>query len=282
MAADTALPRPIQQGLRRSHVLVIGGSGRNGSAIIAALEAAGAHPAALTRDVAKARSKLGEHAWVHGDVTQSATLDAAFQGMDVVIDAAATRDLDGPNGTAAVDRDGARNVVAAAQRAHVKRLLIITGMAVGNIPPNSPPPMDKVLGAKRDAERLFSASGIEYVILRPTGILERPAGVFALNLSNPAKYHPAPEEFMMRAPSAEELKAGPPPGTISLADLALVTAFCAVDKSAANKTVVVTQLQPPVPARPDWARQLSAIPAVDAATACKDAATAALACSGAK
>ncbi len=282
MAADSALPKATQQALRRAHVLVIGGSGRNGSAIVTALEAAGAHPVALTRDVAKARAKLGEHAWVQGDVTQPATLDAAFKGMDIVIDAAATRELDGPNGTAAVDRDGARNVVAAAKRAHVKRLLIITGMAVGNLPPNSPPPMVKVLGAKRDAERLFAASGIDYVILRPTGILDRPAGQFAVNLADPGKYHPAPEEFVMRAPSAAELQAGPPPGTISLADLALVTAFAAVDKSAANKTVVITQLQPPAPARADWAKQMTAIPAVNAAVACKDAETAALACGGAK
>ena len=277
-AANSSLPGATQRALRQSHVLVIGGSGRNGSAIVAALEAAGAHPAALTRDVAKARAKLGEHQWVQGDVTQPATLDAAFTGMDVVIDAAATRDIEGPNGTAAVDRGGARNVVAAARRAHVKRLLIITGMAVGNLPPNSPPIMVKVLGAKRDAERLFAGSGIDYVILRPTGILERPAGVYALKLSDPAKYHAAPEEFTMRAPSAEELKAGPPKGTVSLADLALVTAFAAVDKSAANKTVVITQLQPPSPARDDWARQLSSIPAVKAGEACKDAETAALAC----
>jgi uncharacterized protein YbjT (DUF2867 family) len=281
-AADMPFSKPVLQALRRSHVLVIGGSGRNGSAIVAALEAAGAHPQALTRDIAKARAKLGEHRWVQGDVTQPATLDAAFHGVDVVIDAAATRSLDGPNGTDAVDREGARNVVAAAQRAHVKRLLVITGMAVGAMPANAPPPMVKVLGAKRDAERLFAASGIDYVILRPTGILERPAGEFAVRLADPAQYHPAPEEFAMRAPSAEELKAGPPPGTVSLTDLALVTAFCAVDKSAANKTFVVTQVQPAAPARADWAQQLTAIAAVNAAASCKDAVTAALACGGAK
>jgi hypothetical protein len=37
-----------------------------------------------------------------------------------------------------------------------------------------------------------------------------------------------------------------------------------------------------VPARADWAKQFSAIPAVDARAACKDPATAALACGGAK
>lgn len=282
MATDAVLSKAARQALHRSQVLVIGGSGRNGGAIVAALEAAGAHPRALTRDVEKARGKLGEHDWVQGDVTQPATLDAAFKGMDIVIDAAATRSLDGPNGTDAVDREGARNVVAAAKRAGVKRLLIITGMAVGAMPPNLPPPMVKVLGAKRDAERLFAASGIAYVILRPTGILDRPAGAFAVSLVDPAKYHPTPEEFMMRAPGAAELKAGPPAGTVSLADLALVTVFSAFEKSAANKTFIVTQLQPPVPPRADWAQQLSAIPAMDAATACKDPVTAALACAGAK
>ena len=281
LSAESLLSAPVLTALRRSRILVLGGSGRNGSAIVAALEALGARPQALTRDIDKARVKLGEHAWVQGDVTRPATLAAAFRGVDIVIDAAATSSLDGPNGTEAVDREGTRNVVMAARQAGVKRLVAITGMMVGAIPANGPPPMMKVLGAKRDGERLLVGSGIPYVILRPTGILDRPAGSFAVALTDPSLYHPSAAEMGARAPSSEDIKAmqEPPPGTISRADLALVTALVAVDRAAANKTVVVTQLQPALPARADWNRQMAAISAVSAATACKDAA-AALGCAG--
>jgi len=258
---EALLPAPTLAALRHTRVLVVGGSGRNGSAIVEVLEAAGAHPQALTRDPAQARAKRGPHDWVQGDVTQPATLDAAFRGVDVVINAAATRDIEGPNGTEAVDREGVRHVVAAARRAGVKRILLITGMAVA-LPPaaGGPPGMLKAFAAKRESERILAAGGVPYVILRPTGILDRPGGRFGVLLVDSADYHPTPEELRMRPgpPGEAERAPLPPPGTIALADLARVAAFAAVDPSAVNRAFVVTQTQGP--AADDWAAQLARVP----------------------
>jgi uncharacterized protein YbjT (DUF2867 family) len=259
-ASGPLLPAQTVAALRRAHILVIGGSGRNGSAIVAVLEAAGAHPVALTRDPEQARAKRGAHEWRRGDVTEPATLDAAFKGVDVVIDAAATRELEGPNGTEAVDREGVRNVVAAARRAGVKRILLITGMSVALPADNFPPMLQKAFAAKRESERILASGGVPYVILRPTGILDRPGGAFSVLLVDSAEYHATPEELRMRPgpPGEAERAALPPRGTIALQDLARVAAFAAVDPSAVNRAFVVTQTT--APARDDWAVQLAAVP----------------------
>ena len=77
-------------GISSHHRAMAGSTGRNGSAILAALEAAGAKPRAMVRDRDVAVQKYGaNHDWVIGDVTQPATLDAALKGIDVVISAAA-------------------------------------------------------------------------------------------------------------------------------------------------------------------------------------------------
>ncbi len=259
-AAAPLLPSQTIAALRRAHILVIGGSGRNGSAIVAVLESVGARPVALTRDPEQAQAKRGAHQWLRGDVTDPASLDAAFKGVDVVIDAAATRELEGPNGTEAVDREGVRNVVAAARRAGVKRILLITGMSVALPADNFPPPLQKAFAAKRESERILAAGGIPYVILRPTGIRDAPGGAFSVLLVDSAQYHPTPEELRMRpGPPGEAGRPSlPPRGTIALQDLARVAAFTAVDPSAVNRAFVVTQTA--TPARDDWAVQLAAVP----------------------
>ena len=75
-----------------------------------------------------------------------------LKGVTVVINAAATTQLQGENDTAAVDREGTRNLVDAAKRAGVKRIVFITGMSVYSPPPQMPPPMLKAFGDKREAE----------------------------------------------------------------------------------------------------------------------------------
>lgn len=266
LTACATAPKPLDP--KTAKIVVVGASGRNGSAIVEAFEAAGVRPVALTRDVARAKEKRGDHDWQAGDVTDPESLARAFKGADVVVNAAATTEMDGPNGTDAVDRVGAGNVAAAAKHAGVKRILLITGMSVGMpIPENAPAPMRKVFTAKLDGEHLFAQSGVPYVILRPTGIVDMPAGKWAVALTDPAKYVREPEEMRPRAATREQLAAmtAPPKGVITVGDLARVAVFAATHPSAANRTVVISHVHPAVPARDDWAAQFEAIPAVPAA-----------------
>ena len=134
-AAPAPASATLADELRRTRILVAGGTGRNGSAIVAALEAAGVRPRVLARDVAAARQRFpGNHDWVQGDVTRPETLAAAVAGIDVIIDAVATNDLEGPNGVVAVDLGGVRNLAAAGHGACVRRNVIIRVASVDGDP----------------------------------------------------------------------------------------------------------------------------------------------------
>ena len=256
--------RKVAKALKKQRILVVGSTGRNGGVIVEALEAAGAKPRAMVRDLARAREKAGpgvQRDWVVGDLRDPASLDAALKGIDVVINAAATTQLQGENDTSAVDREGTRNLVAAAKRAGVRRIVFITGMSVYSPSPQMPPPMRKAFGDKREAEKILAASGLEYVTLRPTGILARPAGAWKITLAASPDYKPTREEQTMRAPnSLPPPDAPPPPGTISRADLAEVAIVSAVEPRARNRAFIVTQGFEPR-AGADWRVQLEKMPA---------------------
>jgi polyhydroxybutyrate depolymerase len=254
--ASDALTGP----LRSTRILVAGGTGRNGSDIVAALEAAGAKPRVLARDVAKAREKFpGEREWVEGDVTRPETLAAAVKGIDVIINAVATSQFDGPNGVEAVDLGGMRNLLAAAKPAGVKRMVLITGMTVGRDPASWSPMMQKGMGIKRETEKVLIASGLDYVILRPTGILPRPANAWAIGIWPQADYMAATKELGMARPATLPPDDAPPPaGTIARKDLAEVAIVSAVDPRSRNRIFVVSHDQGPASAA--WATRLERMP----------------------
>jgi uncharacterized protein YbjT (DUF2867 family) len=247
--------------IRGARILLIGATGNNGGDILLALDEIGARPRLLVRDVEKARARWpGEREWVQGDLTQPETLAAAVRGIDVVINAAATRQIDGPNGVDAVDLGGTRNLIAAAKPAGVRRIVFITGMVVGRPESDWPkPPMSRGFAAKREAEKLLIASGIDYVILRPTGILPRPAHRWSIDLVAQADYKASLEDIRMRAAGPPPDPNGPPPeGTISRGDLAEVAIVSAVHPQARDRVFVVTNGREP--ASQTWVRQLRRMP----------------------
>ena len=261
--SSAALDPKISLALRKTPMLVIGSTGRNGGAIMEALEVVGARPRVLVRDLARAKEKAGagvQRDWVVGDLRDPASLDVALKGIAVVINAAATSQMQGDNDTAAVDREGTRNLVTAAKRAGVKRIVFITGMSVYSPPPNMPAPFLKAFADKREAEKILASSGLEYVTLRPTGILARPPGVWKITLAASPTYKPSVEEQTMRAPGTLPPPDAPPPaGTISRADLAEVAIVTAVEPRARNRAFVVTQTAEPRGAS-DWRDQLEKMP----------------------
>lgn len=266
-AATTAPapPPPASAGfarqIRKARILVIGATGNNGGDIVAALDALGARPRLLVRDIDRARQRWsGDRDWVQGDLTKPETLGPALAGIDVVINAAATRSLDGPNGVDEVDLGGMRNLVAAARAARVKRIVVITGMTVGRPESDWPQgPFKRGFAAKREAEKILIASGLEYVVLRPTGILPRPANRWRIRIAAQADYKASLDEIRMRASGGPPDPNGPPPeGTIGRLDLAEVAIVSAVHPKARNRVFVVTGTAEP--ASPDWVRDLKKMP----------------------
>lgn len=246
--------------IRATHILVIGTTGNNGGDIVRALDAIGARPRLLVRDLAKAQERFpGERDWVQGDITKPETLGPAMQGIQVVINAAATRDATGPNNFEAVDLGGTQNVIAAAKAAGVKRVVLITGMTVGRPESEWPKMFVKGFGAKRDAEKAMIASGLEYVILRPTGIRPRPANQWSIALIAQKDYQVSADEIAMRAPTTPADPSGPPPaGSISRTDLAEVAIVTAVHPDARNRVFIVTQGREP--ASDKWVKLLKRMP----------------------
>jgi uncharacterized protein YbjT (DUF2867 family) len=247
--------------IRKARILVIGATGNNGGDIVAALDAIGAKPRLLVRDVERAKQRWpGERDWVQGDITKPETLGPALRGIDVVINAAATRELEGPNGVDAVDLGGTRNLIAAGREARLKRIVLITGMTVGRPESDWPQgPFKRGFAAKREAEKLLIASGIDYVILRPTGILPRPANRYGIRLVAQNNYQASLDEIRMRASGPPpDPNAPPPEGTIGRGDLAEVAIVSAVHPDAPRRVFVVTGSQDPANNR--WVDSLTTMP----------------------
>jgi uncharacterized protein YbjT (DUF2867 family) len=233
----------LAEKIRATHILVIGTTGNNGGDIVRALDAIGAKPRLLVRDLAKAQERFpGERDWVLGDITKPETLGPAMAGIQVVI-----------------NLGGTQNVIAAAKAAGVKRIVLITGMTVGRPESEWPKMFVKGFGAKRDAEQAMIASGLEYVILRPTGIRPRPANQWSIAIIAQKDYQVSADEIAMRAPSTPPDPNGPPPaGSISRADLAEVAIVTALHPNARDRIFIVTQGRKP--ASDQWVKQLKRMP----------------------
>ena len=136
-------------------VLVVGTTGTQGGSVVDALLSAGDHEIrGLTRDpTSDAARRLADRGIevVAGDLSDPATLAAAFDGVDAVFHPS----------FGASEVTFARNVVDAAREAGVAHLVVSTGGDCGDRP--GVPHVD----AKADVEELVHESGLAYTVIRP-------------------------------------------------------------------------------------------------------------------
>ena len=142
------------------HCLVTGSTGYVGSRLVPCLLQRGMRIRVLVRSPAK----LDDAPWhddvevVQGDLTDAESLDAAFAGIDVVyhlVHAMGTTD-----DFADAERRGAVNVVAAARRAGVSRIVYLGGLHPEGAP------LSRHLTSRTEVGRILSSSGIETIILQ--------------------------------------------------------------------------------------------------------------------
>lgn len=148
-------------------ILVTGGSGFAGSRIVARLVAEGERPRALVRDEVQARQRLPVEGMeiVVGDTTRPATLDAAVAGVDTIIHTAfITADRkQGPGvNYQAANVTGTANLVAAARRAGVRRIVVLSGLGV------RPAKAGSYMEGRYLAEQEVRESGLAWSILGPS------------------------------------------------------------------------------------------------------------------
>lgn len=160
-------------------IVVAGGSGFIGGAIVRALLARGERVAILSHSRQSDITLDGKIVAVRrGDVNDRASLEAALAGADAVVGAVQFHDFPNENPRKGltfdnVDRRGTENLVAAAQAAGVKRYVYISGVGAAADAPQV------WFRAKWGAELAVRGSGLAGLIVRPSWVFG--AGDHSLN-----------------------------------------------------------------------------------------------------
>src|SRR5215211_6667334 len=169
-------------------VLVTGGTGKVGSAVIERLVARGDEVVALVRDVAAAREALPAGVELaRGDVTEPASLAAACEGIEGVFNCMGIYEQWLPDDSRfeQVNAQGAMNVITAARQAGARRAVHTSTFDVFHADPGGTmteadladyPKGTAYERSKQHAEELVLAEaragspGLELVIVNPAGV----------------------------------------------------------------------------------------------------------------
>lgn len=166
-----------------SEILITGASGGLGSLLAPLLRERGHTLRALSR-----RPREGE-GWSVGDTVRGTGLDAAVDGVDTVVHLA---------GGARGDDVGTRNLAAAAVRARVGHVLMISVVGADSMPIG-------YFRAKASAERELAAAGVPWTVLRAaqfhTFVARAVRGMTALPLAV------APRDLRFEPVAGEEVAA---------------------------------------------------------------------------
>ncbi|MDH6125232.1 NAD(P)H-binding protein [Kitasatospora sp. GP82] len=146
-------------------ITVLGAGGATGIRIVNLLVVQGIRPCGAARTAgpcARLKAAGAEPAVI--DVTAPADLlERAFTGTDVVVNAAAARNV---LHAKAIDRDGVIAAIDAAQRAGVRRWIQVSMAGVDDIG-QLPGALREVGLAKRDADAHLARSALTWTVIRP-------------------------------------------------------------------------------------------------------------------
>jgi nucleoside-diphosphate-sugar epimerase len=142
-------------------ILVTGGAGVMGQRLVQGLRARGERVRVLDRPGTRIDDPQVE--LKHGDVTDPASLQGVFDGVDTVFHLAAILIAYDPASFERVNAGGTRNVVQAALAAGVKHFILVSSASV--VYPKS----TAYSRSKRECERIVrEQTGMHWTIVRPT------------------------------------------------------------------------------------------------------------------
>jgi uncharacterized protein YbjT (DUF2867 family) len=201
-------------------ILVAGGTGHLGSALVGLLAARGLGVRILSRDPSRARALLPEGVEiVAGDVRVASSLTAPLSGIETVV-SAVTGFGPGGQGPRKIDLEGNFNLIDAAAAAGAKHFILISihGAAAGH-------PME-LYRAKFMAEGRLRASSLDWTIIRPTVFMELWAGIIG--------------DPMLKTGKATVFGRGENPiNCVSVHDVARLTEQAVVDRSLRGRNLEV-------------------------------------------
>ena len=203
-------------------ILVTGGSGTLGSAVVKRLSERGVPVRVLTRQDGWSPSGVtGEIDVVVGDVRDAAILDRAVAGATVVVSCIqgfAGRDAAGPD---EIDRRGNELLIEAAQKHGIKRFVLvsITGATADSSVP--------LFRAKYQAEQALRASGLIWTIVRSSAFMETWLGLVG--------------DPLVEKGSTRIFGSGRNPiNFVAVQDVAATVASAALNTTPTDETVAVT------------------------------------------
>lgn len=159
-----------------TRVLVVGATGGTGRCLVTEALDRGYEVTALVLDPAKLAMGHPRLRVLKGDVLDYASVEQSVQGQDAVISALGHKQFFGPS---SILSNGARNLVRAMEAHGVRRLVCETSLGIGSSAGRMglqytlfviPVILPFYFWDKTRQERLISASGLEWVIVRP-GVL---------------------------------------------------------------------------------------------------------------
>jgi dihydroflavonol-4-reductase len=168
-------------------VLVTGANGHIGCHIVRALRAAGHVPVGFVRPGSDRRALGGSPCELRGgDLLEPASILRALGGIDAIVHAGAVHRNFSPDPESIVTaaRDGTRNVLEAASKAGVRRVVVTSTAATMGFARSAEHPLDEsahigqprspYLRGKLEAERIAidtaRASSLEVIVVNPSGV----------------------------------------------------------------------------------------------------------------
>ncbi len=200
----------------REGVIVFGGNRATGLEVVKSLIARGekvtvmVRPTSNTAELEKLGVTLVKGDAMNAEDTAKAAASAYFRA------AVSTLGGTGANDSGRPDFDGNKNVIDGAKAAGIPRFVLVTVIGTGTSKSAAPLfsrfVLRKVFPLKEQAENYLMASGLKYTIVRPGGLLERPAEGKSVLTEDPERF-----SWMIRA------------------DLGKLTADTVYDANAVNK-----------------------------------------------